>query len=396
MNSTENSIYTKPKSELDKPAASVAKTDYVKTEVPFVNLGLQYKLFRDEIIDKIDELSCSGQYIQGQEVSKFEEGLTKITQTKHCIGVANGTDALLLILKAYGIGVGDEIITVPNSFIASAGAIALTGAKPVFVDVDEDYNIDVTKIEAAINDKTKAILPVHLTGNPADMDTINSIAEKYELKVVEDAAQAIGAQYKDRAVGSLGDAAGFSLHPLKNLHLMGDAGFISTNDTDLNQQLRQLQNHGLINRNESAQWGHNSRLDAIQAGIGNIKLKYFSEINQRFKEIGRYYMSELSSVVNCPIVKPTNEAVFHNFVINTTKREELIKFLLQNGIETKVHYPIPLHLMTCSSDLNYRLGDFPEAERQANEILSLPIYPELTDRQVEWVVTNVKRIFKES
>lgn len=359
-------------------------------KVPFVNLGDQYLQFRDEILSVIDQLSQQGQYIFGKQVTDFEEGLAKICQTKYAIAVANGTDALSLILKGLNIGYGDEVITAPNSFIASAGAIADVGATPVFADVDEDFNLSPKKIELAITDKTKAIIVVHLTGNPARMDEINALAKRHNLEVIEDAAQAIGAQYKGKRVGGLAKAAAFSLHPLKNLHLMGDAGFITTNDEKLYQHIKQRQNHGLIDRNESTFWGQNSRLDAIQAAIGNIKLPFFEKITDRFCQIGKFYMSELKDVVRCPVISTNDKAVFHNFIIQIPNRDQVLQQLAEQGVECKVHYPMPLHLMRCSTFLGYKKGDFPVTEQQAEQILSLPIYPELTQQQLEFVVAAVK------
>lgn len=365
--------------------------------VPFVDLGKQYRLFREEIIAKIDQLSNQGQYIQGDEVREFEQKLAQLCQVEQVIGVANGTDALVLILKAFGIGQGDEVITAPNSFVATAGAIGIVGATPVFVDVAEDFNINPDLIEAAITDRTKAIIPVHLTGQPADMDPINALADRYSLKVIEDAAQAIGALYKGQPVGSLGHAAAFSLHPLKNLHLMGDAGFIATNDVTLANQLRRWQNHGLINRDQSEHWGYNSRLDSIQAGIGNIKLTRFNAMTERFIEIAKQYFDGLKEVISCPQIHPENRAVFHNFILRTaskTEREKLMQFLAEQGIETKIHYPIPIHLMPSSRSLGYQPGAFPEAEKQADTIVSLPIYPELTDEQVSKVIAGVQNFYQ--
>jgi len=361
-----------------------------KCDIPFVNLSLQYEKYREEILDKVDEISRSGQYIGGEEVLKFEKNLAQVTGSEFVIAVGNGTDALSLILKSYNIGKGDEVITAPNSFIASAGAIADVGATPVFCDVGTDYNLDPNKLELSITSRTKAIIPVHLTGNPVAMDEINGIAKKYNLIVIEDAAQAIGARYKGNKVGSLGHAAAFSLHPLKNLHLMGDAGFISTNDENLYNHIKQRQNHGLKNRDESQFWGQNSRIDALQAAIGNIKIRDFDAITQRFCDIGAYYQSMLSAHVQCPVIASHNKPVYHNFVIQSRNRNCLMESLSKSGVATKIHYPMPLHLMESAKGLGYALGDFPVAEQQSEQILSLPIYPELTDTQVEYVVEQVK------
>jgi len=362
--------------------------------VPFVNLGAQFVPLENQFVDALKRVGRTGGYILGDEVETFESALARACGTRHAVTVANGTDALILVLKAWGIGPGDEVITVPNSFIATAGAIVAVGAHPVFVDVAEDFNIDAKKIEAAITPATKAIIPVHLTGNPADMNAINEIAGSAGIKVLEDAAQAIGAKYKGKLVGSLGDAAAFSLHPLKNLHLMGDGGFVSTDDSQLYELLIQLRNHGLVDRNESARWGLNSRLDAMQAAFGNIKLGYLQEWTRRFREIAQLYQKHLTSTVQCPIINTGNEAVFHNFVIRVPDRAQFMAFLAEKGIETKIHYPVPLHLMKCSAELGYRHGDFPVTECQSEQIVSLPIYPELTDEQIEYVCIQVQQYYR--
>lgn len=362
--------------------------------IPFVNLGLQYQQHREEILDAIDRVSQHGMYIQGEEVQAFEQGLARICGTRHAIGVGNGTDALALIMTGLGIGDGDEVITAPNSFIASAGAIVEAGARPVFADVGDDYCLDPAAVAQAITAKTRAIIAVHLTGHPARMAELSALAAAHNIELIEDAAQAIGASYQGRPVGSLGRAAGFSLHPLKNLHLMGDAGFVSTDDSALAEQIRRGQNHGLEGRDESLFWGRNSRLDAIQAAVGNVKLKYFDQISARFQAIGRYYLDSLQDHIYCPITDPGNVSVYHNFVVRSTERDQLAAALKQRGVDTKIHYPIPLHLMACSRTLGYSAGDFPEAERQAKEILSLPIYPELSDLQVEYITAAVKHAVK--
>ena len=307
--------------------------------------------------------------------------------------MGNGTDALFLSLRALGIRQGDEVITAPNSFIATAGAIVAAGAKPVFVDVKGDYNINPDLIKQAITTKTKAIIPVHLTGRPADMDTILIIARKHGLYVIEDAAQAIGARYKGKRVGSLGSTGCFSLHPLKNLHVHGDGGIITTNNKELYEKLLKLRNHGLKNRDECDFWGYNSRLDSIQAAIGNIKLEYLGDWNKRHREIAVMYRKNLSGVVTVPVDKEFEEPVYHNFIIQGDKRDELQKYLLERGIETKIHYPIPIHLQEAASSLGYKERDFLVCEAQAKRILSLPIYPELTDGQVNMVIKAIKSFY---
>ena len=362
-------------------------------KVKFVDLGAQYKILKDEIIKKFDEISSKGAYILTDELKKFEKNFADYCKVKYAIGVGNGTDALFLSLRALGIRQGDEVITAPNSFIATAGAIVAAGAKPVFVDVKGDYNINPDLIKQAITTKTKAIIPVHLTGRPADMDTILIIARKHGLYVIEDAAQAIGARYKGKRVGSLGSTGCFSLHPLKNLHVHGDGGIITTNNKELYEKLLKLRNHGLKNRDECDFWGYNSRLDSIQAAIGNIKLEYLGDWNKRHREIAVMYRKNLSGVVTVPVDKEFEEPVYHNFIIQGDKRDELQKYLLERGIETKIHYPIPIHLQEAASSLGYKERDFLVCEAQAKRILSLPIYPELTDGQVNMVIKAIKSFY---
>src|SRR6267142_4806801 len=255
------------------------------TQVPFVSLDRQYLDLRDELHEALDRVGRSGMYIMGEELERFEAEAAAFCGTRHALGVANGSDALFLILKALDIGPGDEVITCPNSFIATAWVIIAAGARPVFVDVTEDYNIDPTLLERAITPRTKAIIPVHLTGRPADMDRVNDIARRRRIAVVEDAAQAIGARYKGRRVGSLGTAASFSLHPIKNLGIMGDGGIVTTDSRDIYERISKLRNHGLRNRDECEIWGYNSRLDPLQAGFASIKLKRLDAWNQRCREI---------------------------------------------------------------------------------------------------------------
>jgi dTDP-4-amino-4,6-dideoxygalactose transaminase len=369
----------------------------VDIKVKFVDLGLEYKSLKDEILKKFDELSSKGQYVLGTEGEKFEKSFAEFCGVKHAIGVANGTDALFLSMKALGIGHGDEVITAANSFIASAGSIAQIGARPVFVDVLEDYNMNPELLEKTITKKTKAIMPVHLTGRPADMDAIMAIAKKHKLFVIEDAAQAVGAKYRGKRVGSFGNTGCFSLHPLKNLHVHGDGGVITTNDTALYEKLLKMRNHGLKNRDECDFFAYNSRLDEIQAGILNIKLPHLDKWNARYWAIARKYQAALTALkdfIQVPTDKSFEEPVYHRFIIQCERRDELQKYLLENGIDTKVHYPIPLHLQKAAEHLGYKEGDFPVAEKQAKKILSLPGYPALKDEQVEMVINAVKSFYK--
>ncbi len=364
--------------------------------IPFVSIGKQFEPLKEEFIRVFEEIGVSGQYIMGEALEDFENEIADYCETKYALGLANGSDALFLALKAMNIGEGDEVITCPNSFIASAWVIESTKAKTVFVDCSEDYNIDVNKIEDAITPRTKAIIPVHLTGRPADMDEINRIAERNGLKVVEDSAQAIGAKYKGKRVGGLGDAAGFSLHPLKNLGVIGDGGVFTTNDQYLYNTVKKLRNHGLKNRDECELWGFNSRLDALQARIASIKLKHLDNWNNRFREIADIYRKNLSDLVITPVDLNHEEPVYHNFVIRVEAeiRDKLMEFMLSKGVETKIHYPIPIHLQECSKNLSYKVGDFPKTESYAKEMISLPIYPELNDSEIEIVIKTLKDFFK--
>ena len=362
--------------------------------IPFVDLARQFSSIESELTQAFLDVGRSGIYIMGERLESFERKAAEFFGVKHAVGVADGSDALFLILKALGIGPGDEVITATNSFIASVWVIVAVGAKPVLVDVSEDFNIDTQKIEAAITPRTKSIIPVHLTGRAAAMDEINEIAARHGLKVVEDAAQAIGATYRGRRVGSLGIAAGFSLHPLKNLGVYGDGGLITTNDSTLNVKLRLLRNHGLRNRDECEIWGYNSRLDTLQAAFAEIKLAKLDAWNRRCREIASAYRDALSAYVQVPVDQPWEECVYHNFVIRTDQRDELMAHLREEGVDTRVHYPIPIHLQDAARDLGYHHGDFPNAERYALTMISLPIYPELSDDEIAYVIASVESFFK--
>lgn len=363
-------------------------------KVPYVHLGLQHKEIKQQILDKIAVLLDSGAFILGDEVSSFESSFAAIHGVKHAIGVANGTDSLFLSMKALGIGPGDEVITAPNSYLASASSVAIAGARPVFADVRDDFNIDPEKVEKAITPKTKAIIPVHLTGRPADMDPLMEIAKRHNLHIIEDCAQAVAAEYKGRKVGSFGIANSFSLHPLKNLAACGDGGLITTNDDTLAAHLRKARNHGLRNRDECEFFSYNSRLDNLQAAILNVKLGQLDKWNNRRRELADMYARGLDGLdMIIPRDKTGEWAVYHTFIIQTPKRNELQAYLLENGIESKVHYPIPIHLQDAAKYLGYKMGDFPVTEKQMETILSLPVYAELTNEQVETVIQTIRRFF---
>jgi dTDP-4-amino-4,6-dideoxygalactose transaminase len=363
-------------------------------KIPYIDLGFQHLQIKDELMTEIEKLIISGQFVLGDNVKRFEEKFASTCETKFAVGVANGTDALVLAMKALGIGDGDEVITTPNSFLASASSIALVGATPVFVDVRDDFNMDPDLIESAITSKTKAIMPVHLTGKPADMDSILQIASQKGLYVIEDAAQAIGAEYKNKKVGSLGTIGCFSLHPLKNLSAIGDGGVITINDENIYRRLLLLRNHGLKNRDECVLWGLNSRLDSIQSVILQVKLNHLQIWTLRRREIANRYQSELKDIVIVPSEKEFEKSVYHTFIIQTDQRDALMDFLANNNIDTKVHYPIPIHLQEAAKYLGYQKGDFHKAEKQCGRILSLPIFPELKDAQIDFVIKKIKEYFK--
>ncbi|MCK4602591.1 MAG: DegT/DnrJ/EryC1/StrS family aminotransferase [Phycisphaerae bacterium] len=337
------------------------------------------------------------QFMMGPEVEQFEDNFASICGTACAVGVSSGTDAIFLALKAVDIGSGDEVITVPNSFVATVGAIVAAGAKPVFVDVAEDYNIDVEKIEPAVTARTKAILPVHLTGNPADMPTIMDIADRHRLQVIEDASQAVGATINGRAAGSFGDAGAFSLHPLKNLNVCGDGGVIATSSSELCRKLKLLRNHGLQNRDEIAFFGYNCRLDTVQAAIANYVMKSLPEvINRRQGNAGLYdeLLADLGDSLTLPPRSRNVCQVFHTYVITVRERQALISHLAARGVETKVHYPVPIHLQKPCLEMGYKRGDFPVTERQAESVISLPIHQHLTEEQIRYTCGVIHEFYE--
>lgn len=362
--------------------------------VPYINLGLQYQDDKAEILQKVSEVIDSGMFILGDEVKRFEETFAQICQTKYAVGVANGTDALMLALKSQGIGKGDEVITAPNSYLASASSIALCGAMPVFADVRGDFNLDPEEVKKKITDKTKAIIAVHLTGRPAAMDEINQIAKEHNIIVIEDAAQAVGAEYKSKRVGSLGHLGCFSLHPLKNLAAAGDAGMVTTDDEEVYNWLLKARTHGMKNRDECEFWSLNSRIDALQAAILNVKVNRLNEWNSRRREIADKYINALAKYVKVPRDKAHEKSVYHTFIIQTDSRNELQEFLADKGIDTKVHYPVAIHQQEAAKDIPSAQDTYPETERQTNQILSLPVYPELSNEQVNYVIEKTTEFFK--
>ena len=365
-------------------------------KIPYVNIAVQHAQIKDEIINAVEKVIDSAQFILGSEVEEFEQRFAELCGVRFALGVNSGTDAIILALKSLNITSGDEVITVPNSFVTTASSIAFVGAKPVFVDVGEDYNINPEKIKERINSNTRAILPVHLTGRPANMDAILEIAKHYGLFIIEDCAQAVRAEYKGKSVGSFGDIGCFSLHPLKTLNACGDGGVLTTNSEETYKTLKILRNNGLKSRDECTFWSFNSRLDNIQAAILLVKLKYLNSWTEKRIENARFYQERLKNHphIQIPIDKPYERAVYHTFVIQTEGRNRLKEHLEQYGIGTNIHYPVPIHLQKPAREMGYKRGDFPVAERQAERILSLPIYPELTIEELEYIVEHLYISYK--
>ena len=358
--------------------------------IPYINLVSQWADEREELLPIIDRVLASGQYIGGQYVEEFEEKAARLCQTKYCVALNSGTDALLFGLAALGIGRGDEVITPPNSFIASTAAIVHVGAKPVFVDVLPDQNIDPAKIEAAISKKTKAIMPVHLTGRMAKMDAIKRIADRHGIPIIEDAAQAIGSKYRGLPSGKWGTVGCFSTHPLKNLNACGDGGFLVTDDENIASQIKILRSHGLIDRNTASKFGNVSRMDALQAAILNFRIDRLEDVTSRRRKNADLYHDLLNPMkVFVPANQPLEFNSFHTFVVQISHRDKVQGMLRTSGIETSVHYPIPIHLQPAASKLGYRVGDFPSAEDQAKNILTLPIHQYLTRDEVTEIATKV-------
>lgn len=364
-------------------------------KIPYVNIAAQHKPIKGILLSAIENVIDRGQFVLGDEVDEFESRFAELCGVRFAISVNSGTDALIFALRSLEIGPGDEVITVPNSFIASTSCIILVGAKSVFVDVREDFNMDPGQIERAITSRTKAILPVHLTGRPSDMDPIIQIAEKHGLYVVEDSAQAVLAEYRQRRVGSFGSANCFSLHPLKTLSACGDGGVVTTNDEAIYEKVKVLRNHGLKTRNDCITWSGNSRLDNIQAAILLVKLTYLEKWTEKRRSNALFYQKNLGHIASlvCPSEREHEKAVYHTFIIQAEQRDELQAHLVEKGIETAVHYPVPIHLHPVAAGLGYNKGDFPVAEQQSQRILSLPIYPELDEDKLRYVVDAIEEFY---
>jgi dTDP-4-amino-4,6-dideoxygalactose transaminase len=368
-----------------------------KEMIHYNNMRPMHEKLEQQVMEAIKRVYVNSWFIMGKELELFEQEYADFCGTEHCIGVGNGLDALHLILRGYGIGEEDEVILPANTFIATALAVTYAGAKPVLVDADPlTYNIDVKLIEDKISEKTKAIIAVHLYGRTADMDVIRKIADKYHLKVIEDAAQAHNALYKGKRAGCLGNAAAFSFYPAKNLGALGDGGAITTNDTDLARRIRILRNYGSEVKYVNQRQGFNSRLDELQAAVLRVKLSYLEEWTRARQEIARYY---IENIRNREVVKPLPEEdgdnVWHVFPILCEKRDELQKYLKEQGIETLINYPIPIHLQEAYGNLGYQKGEFPITERIADKELSLPIWWGMSRAEQDKVVEAISAFYQE-
>ncbi|WP_294372281.1 DegT/DnrJ/EryC1/StrS aminotransferase family protein [uncultured Clostridium sp.] len=390
--------------------------------IPLIDLKAQYKSISEDIDRVTKEVLSSAGYIMGKNITEFEKEFAEYIGVKHAISVGNGTDALVIALKSLGIGPGDEVITATFTYFASAECISAVGATPVFVDVEKDtFNMDPSKLEEKITDKTKAIIPVHIFGQSADMDPINEIAKKHNLKVIEDACQAVGAKYKGKMIGTLGDAACFSFFPTKNLSCAGDGGMIVTDDDDIATIARALRTHGsgetgqkaynlLNNITEEVETskdgddtvynplkyynyliGFNSRLDAIQGAILRVKLPHLDSWNNGRRRVAKIYNEAFKeSNVVAPSVREENEPIYHQYVLQCDDREAMLNKLKEKGVATGVYYPIPLHLQKVYADLGYKEGDMPVAEYLSHRTFAIPVYPELTEEQINYIIDSIK------
>ncbi len=363
--------------------------------VPFSYLDRQFADLDDYLAD-VRELVAGGRLTLGSAVADFEQRFAEVCDLPHAVGVGTGTDALALSLKLLGVEPGDEVITTPTTFVATVGAIVQAGGQPVFVDSEDGFVIDPERIEAAITPRTKAIVPVHYTGNLADMPAIAALAERHGLVVVEDAAQAFGAGIDGAHVGSWGDAAAFSLHPLKNLNVWGDGGMVVTRSAELADRLRLYRNHGLVDRDHAAGFGVNSRLDALQAVVGSRLIREIDQITaQRIANARRYdeAFADLAPVVRVPVRRPRVKHVFHLYVVRVERRDELLAHLQRREVGARVHYPIPVHLQPAAAGLGYREGDFPVSEADSRRIVTLPVHQHLTGDEITYTIEQVRAFY---
>jgi dTDP-4-amino-4,6-dideoxygalactose transaminase len=366
-----------------------------QVRVPYVALPLRAARVKREIMTALEQVVDHGVYILGPEVQEFERRFARYCGTRYAVGVGDGTSALMLVLRGIGIGPGDEVITVPNSFVASASSAALLGATPRFVDVRRaDMNMDPDLLARAISPRTKAIVPVHLAGHPADMEPILKIGERYGIPVVEDAAQAVGTTYHGKRTGSFGRAGCFSLHPLKNLHAIGDAGAIVTDDESLYEWLLKARNHGLRSRDEVEFWSPNTRLDTLQAAVLTVMLGHLDEWIRERREVAEELRAGLRGVVGVPEEVPGSFHTYQTFVVTAEKRDALLDHLRRRAVDAKVHYPLAIHTQPAARSLGHRPDDFPVTQWLADHVVSLPIYPEMTEAQRRAVIDGVRSFYE--
>jgi dTDP-4-amino-4,6-dideoxygalactose transaminase len=371
----------------------------VEMNVPLLDLRAQFQTIRGEVMAAVERVFESQHFILGPEVEAFERDAAEYCRIKHAIGCGSGSDALLLALTALGVGPGDEVVTASFSFFATAGSIARLGARPVFVDISpDDFNIDPNLIERAITPRAKAILPVHLFGQCAEMDAIREVADRHNLPVVEDAAQAIGAGYCERRAGAMGSVGCFSFFPSKNLGGAGEGGLMTTDDDDLAEKLRLLRVHGMRPKYYHKVVGVNSRVDALQAAVLGVKLKYLDRWSDARRRNAEHYDKLFAEAgveeVTTPAVRPNRRHIFNQYTIRCSRRDELMDFLKRRGVGSEIYYPAPLHLQECFAHLGYKPGDLPATERASRECLSLPIYPELTEEMRQYVVEKIAEFYR--
>ncbi|CAE19718.1 pyridoxal-phosphate-dependent aminotransferase [Prochlorococcus marinus subsp. pastoris str. CCMP1986] len=360
--------------------------------IPFVNLSREADYFLPLLLQKTEKVLKSGIYINGPNVKELEKKVAIYLNVKYVVSVGNGSDALTFILRSLNLSSSDEIICPANSFIATAWSIIASGAKPVFCDVDKNFLLDIDDFKKKVNNNTRAVIPVHLTGKVFPTEQILDFCSAKSIKIIEDAAQSFGAgKNNEYKTGAISDAAAFSLHPLKNFAIYGDGGLISTNDPEIADNCNLLRNHGLKNRDEAKIWGYNSRLDELQAAYALTKLAEIDNLNNRYIEIAKRYDNGISPIAKKPELRKEYKDVFHNYVILVPeiRRNSIMSNLYQKGIETKIHYPIPLHLQECSKNLNYKIGDIPRCEQYANSMISLPIYPTLSNEEVDYIIDTL-------
>ena len=377
-------------------APAKTPTAPTKLNVPLLDLKGQYAPLKKEVMAVFEEILDSQIMVNGPAVAQFEQEMADYCGCKFAVGCSSGTDALILALMAMDLKPGDEIITTPFTFFATAGSIQRRGLKPIFVDIDpETFNLDTNQIQDIITEKTRAIMPVHLFGQMAEMDDVLDLAEKHELCVIEDAAQAIGAKQHDAPAGSLGQCGCFSFFPSKNLGGAGDAGLVTTNDDKIADRLRMLRNHGAHDRYLHDEVGGNFRIDTLQAAYLSVKLKHLETWHAGRRKNAAFYDEQLADVeqVTTPVITEGNQTIYNQYVIRTTQRDELQQYLQQAGVGSAVYYPLSLHMQKCFEDLGHGIGDFPHAEAACSEVLALPIFPELKSKQLAHVTDTIKQFF---